>query len=651
MKPNDQTFDIQQLELTIKRIRSLSGCVRVIPHIEETFATVSDSLKKTRLLTELIDKFEAYGIEELQTSPPYSMETKNLLRNYIEALTLRAGEYTDGGHDLAMGEADAMRGIEYSKAIGDRGQYSSSLNHLGNNLVVQGRMEQARSVFEESLSVDRELGNPGAVVRTLYNYARVEINLGNHPKAVKAVNEALEMYENDTSNSLPPYGEALLLNIRLDIHPYESTELAIQDAQKCLDILQKHNIHSIVPSIHFHLLLLYLHIDDAATARYHALQMVPEGQPQANLSHRLYQLSALAAVHIRLNDLEAASRYCREGLAIAEELDRVIPGETLLLERSAEVARLQGDIDLAEHLLRTNLEKEQEQTKRGMLWRSLASLLLDKGKLDEAEAALEKGMEISNHSFVGRDTAFYMIVKAKLLLLRGNPAEAIEICTTIAFSEKEALPNRIEATEYLTEVYELLGDHKQALECNRLHEKLVLEQTRKHAESRIAVLRSRFGTEQISQELKSLEEERDKARNKVKELSLQLAEKQKTLQEVQKEIQTAVSKLENRQQTDGASILRSVARTLDPAPVLNAQLMQHLHQVDEAFLIRLRKKHPAVTSSQERFCGLIRAGLSTSEIARILHVSPETVLTQRKRLRKKLNLKPSDNLEQMLAEV
>ena len=651
MKSNDQPVDIRQLELTIRRIRSLSGCVRVIPNIEEIFTTVSDSRRKTQLLTELIDKFETYGIEELQTAAPYSTETKNLLRSYIEALTLRAGEYTDGGHDLAMGEADAVRGIEYSKAIGDQTQYSSSLNHLGNNLVVQGRLEEARSVFQESLSVDRNLDNAAAVVRTLYNYARVEINLGNHPQAVTAVNEALEMYKNDTSKSLPPYGEALLLNIRLDIHRYESTELAIRDAQKCLNILQEQNIHSIIPSIHFHLVLLYLHIDDAATARYHALQMVPEGQPKANLSHRLYQLSALAAVHIRLNDLEAASRYCREGLAIADEQDRVIPGETLLLERSAEVARLQGDIDLSEHLLRTNLEKEQEQTKRGMLWRSLATLFMERGQLDEAEAALNKGMEISNHSFVGRDTAFYMIVKAKLLLLQGNPAEAIEICTKIAFSEKEGLPNRIEAAEYLTEIYELLEDYRKALQFDRLHKDLILEQTRKHAESRIAVLHSRFETKQISNEIKKLEEERNQARSKVKELSIQLAEKQKTLQEVQKEINAAITKLERREQADGASMLRSVVRTLDPAPVLNAELMQHLHQVDESFLIRLRRKYPAVTSNQERFCGLIRAGLSTSEIARVLHVSPDTVLTQRKRLRKKLNLKSSDNLEKILAQV
>ena len=77
----------------------------------------------------------------------------------------------------------------------------------------------------------------------------------------------------------------------------------------------------------------------------------------------------------------------------------------------------------------------------------------------------------------------------------------------------------------------------------------------------------------------------------------------------------------------------------------------HFNEVHEAFLNRLRKAHPELTSGDFRLAAYLRMDLSSKEIAPLLHISVRGVENKRYRLRKKLDLDSNDNLNQYLQEL
>ncbi|WP_420154089.1 helix-turn-helix transcriptional regulator, partial [Siphonobacter sp.] len=67
--------------------------------------------------------------------------------------------------------------------------------------------------------------------------------------------------------------------------------------------------------------------------------------------------------------------------------------------------------------------------------------------------------------------------------------------------------------------------------------------------------------------------------------------------------------------------------------------------VHPQFFERITDEFPSLSSNDLRLMALLKMNLSTKEIADILGISPQSVNTARYRLRKRLNLKPEDDLE------
>lgn len=76
----------------------------------------------------------------------------------------------------------------------------------------------------------------------------------------------------------------------------------------------------------------------------------------------------------------------------------------------------------------------------------------------------------------------------------------------------------------------------------------------------------------------------------------------------------------------------------------------HFNEVHEAFLKRLRKKHPELTNGELKLAAYLRMDLSSKEIAPLMHISLRGVENKRYRLRKKLGLEGDDNLNRYLLE-
>ena len=76
---------------------------------------------------------------------------------------------------------------------------------------------------------------------------------------------------------------------------------------------------------------------------------------------------------------------------------------------------------------------------------------------------------------------------------------------------------------------------------------------------------------------------------------------------------------------------------------------QQFSQVHDDFFDNLRLKHPGLTRTEVRFCAYLRLNISGNQIAKSLNITPEAIRKTRYRIRKKLNLRKEESLEDYLA--
>jgi PAS domain S-box-containing protein len=74
----------------------------------------------------------------------------------------------------------------------------------------------------------------------------------------------------------------------------------------------------------------------------------------------------------------------------------------------------------------------------------------------------------------------------------------------------------------------------------------------------------------------------------------------------------------------------------------------HFEKVHQGFFTRLTGRFPGLTAKDQRLCAYIHLGLSTKELAGLMNITPESAEIGRIRLRKKLGLSHSQNLNNFL---
>ena len=76
--------------------------------------------------------------------------------------------------------------------------------------------------------------------------------------------------------------------------------------------------------------------------------------------------------------------------------------------------------------------------------------------------------------------------------------------------------------------------------------------------------------------------------------------------------------------------------------------MLHFDKVHPRFFEKLQSNYSDLTPNDIKLCAYIRIGMSLKQIAQMLNITPDSVKTNRYRLRKRLNLKESDNLDDFI---
>ncbi len=83
----------------------------------------------------------------------------------------------------------------------------------------------------------------------------------------------------------------------------------------------------------------------------------------------------------------------------------------------------------------------------------------------------------------------------------------------------------------------------------------------------------------------------------------------------------------------------------------NQEFLERLDALSDSFYSQLKIRYPNLTKTELRLCSLIRLKLEPQQIANLQNISLPSMHTARYRLRKKMNLQESVNLDQMIQEL
>lgn len=177
----------------------------------------------------------------------------------------------------------------------------------------------------------------------------------------------------------------------------------------------------------------------------------------------------------------------------------------------------------------------------------------------------------------------------------------------------------------------------------RLH----LQRLRNQARRLEVIRRRELQRERIITRNRELEDNIKRKSRELANTTLTLAKKNEMLLQLREEIVKA--RRNTGRQLNHHKMSKLIDRNLNNEEDW-AIFESHFNEVHEAFLKRLRKDHPLLTTGDLKLAAYLRMDLSSKEIAPLLHISLRGVENKRYRLRKKMELESGDDLNRYLLE-
>lgn len=132
---------------------------------------------------------------------------------------------------MARVEADLVRACEICEQAGDTKAHSVALGKLGHVALDLGNPERARALFEESVAVARDVGDPLRLAHAVRHLGQVNRRLGRLEAAERCYEEALALYEASGAAGGPEGGAAHPLDHANAIRPMAAMREELGDVE------------------------------------------------------------------------------------------------------------------------------------------------------------------------------------------------------------------------------------------------------------------------------------------------------------------------------------------------------------------------------------------------------------------------------------
>jgi len=157
------------------------------------------------------------------------------------------------------------------------------------------------------------------------------------------------------------------------------------------------------------------------------------------------------------------------------------------------------------------------------------------------------------------------------------------------------------------------------------------------------IKKNKLEKEKVALELKDAAQQLEFKKKELTAKALQLAKKNEFLQELETEVAELQSSIDKTVSKTSSRISRMIQRdTVDDEEW--DQFGREFSSVHQDFLDRLRARYGSFSKGEMRLIALLRMNLTSKDIASTLRISDEGIKKARYRLRKKMELDPSEDL-------
>ena len=155
-------------------------------------------------------------------------------------------------------------------------------------------------------------------------------------------------------------------------------------------------------------------------------------------------------------------------------------------------------------------------------------------------------------------------------------------------------------------------------------------------------------------EQKRLQAEYNQLKQQLKSKTIELANKARDNEEKNRLLLALKEKCEKAQQNPALFDIKwgEMQRILDSYLKIEDKTFEiQMDELHQEFFKKLKENFPDLSNNDLRMCAYLKIGLNSKEIAEILNIQPSSFYISRSRLRKKLKLKPEEDLYSFLNEV
>ncbi len=160
----------------------------------------------------------------------------------------------------------------------------------------------------------------------------------------------------------------------------------------------------------------------------------------------------------------------------------------------------------------------------------------------------------------------------------------------------------------------------------------------------------RLRNEMLQVEVEQQKAQVEKNKKELASLATSITRKNEVLDSIKKTLSNVSENLQSEQRKKITSIIQSIDKDIRIDEDWE-NFEHYFDQVHGDFIHRLKETYPQLTPSDLRMCAYLKMNLATKEIAPLLNISVRGVEISRYRLRKKLNLDPSENLIDFMLKI
>lgn len=496
----------------------------------------------------------------------------------------------------------ATEALSIAKGLNDPFWTACGLAAVGMNLLKTSRYSEVLFYLEQASEMFEHLNDPRRKAETDCRIAKVYIITMDIPKALPLLTQALTVFQSIgdaewTANALTLFGD---IHARIGEHSQ-----AIEDYHRVLTILVELNLESSIGGMYGRIASLYRQIED-----------------QTN--HSRYAFKALAVYQKREDKI---------GIAVA--LGNIANMYLDERQHARAAPYIEQSLELYRQLGYTNNE--------AMAWGKMSIIYRERGDIAEAFRCYRKGLALCRKSEDKPTLGKLYETLGVLCHKTGRPQHCLHyfLKALSVFEELGDLLYLHQIHRLLALIYEELGNPEKGLhhfkEFDRIREEYA--GINKRIQSGM--------TEQILEVRKVMEQ------LKVEESAN--TELQETLREKETRLTSLTLELIRSGETEKKRKGEAASSSSASADILNTEnwdlFARQFHKVHHGFYPGLLKRCPSLTPTEAKVCSLIKAGLSSKEIAEILCISKRTVDNHRAHVNKKMALPHGASLSKFIADI